>query len=123
MNNPMIIALVFGSTLVGACATGPAMSAALKHEAVRVSCEKSQTEIVEKAERECEDKTCVATTKAVLAASHVACEAGMATLQDEIDGDVRKAQKLISGTREHYRAKHAALSGRLDMLERDLSDD
>lgn len=38
-------------------------------------------------------------------------------------GDVKKAQKLIQGSREHYRSKHAALVNRLDKLERDVSDD
>ena len=38
-------------------------------------------------------------------------------------GDVKKAQQLIQGSREHYRSKHAALTSRLDKLGRDLSDD
>ena len=85
MKSRTISALIFLVVMLMACATGPAMTAALQHEALRVSCEKSQTELVEKAEAECNDAACVATAKAALSASHIACEAGMATLQEEID--------------------------------------
>ena len=38
-------------------------------------------------------------------------------------GDVPKAQKLISGSRKHYRKTYDALSARLDELESKVSDD
>ena len=38
-------------------------------------------------------------------------------------GDVKKAQKLIQGSREHYRTTHEGFKKRLEELEKKVSDD
>lgn len=94
------LSIAFQFAAMAAC--GGTLPPAVAHVALAKSCEKEQTLIVEKAEVECvdpvcvaacdddedckcSDKVCVAAARLALDASNLACEAGLAELQAEID--------------------------------------